>query len=121
MLKNELKKIPMKEQYTEYVRIERKVIKIEKEIQIMRESEVVKNMVVNYGLTHGLKVILGIVIFLVTVFNRRHAVIVFSSKFDFSPFSGLISFPSNIDNSVSLPFWVFVNNYVFRHVASKIN
>lgn len=120
-LKANLKLTPMKEQYTEYVRIERRIIKIEKEILDLKENDVVKNFIINYGLNLGLKIILVLSLFIVTVFNRRYAVIVFSKNFDFSPFSGLISFPSNIENSVSLPFWVFVNNFVFRHLAGKIN
>lgn len=118
-LKADLKLMPMKEQYTEYVKIERRIIKIEKEILDLKENDAVKNFI-NYGLNLGLKVILVLSLFFVTVFNRRYAVIVFSKNFDFSPFSGLISFPSNIENSVSLPFWVFVNNFVFRHLASKV-
>lgn len=121
LLKTELKKMSMKDQYTEYIKLERKILKLEKDIIDMKENDVVKNFIVNYGLNFGLKALLALSLFLVTVFNRRYAVIVFSKEFDFTPFSGLISFPSNIENSVSLPFWAFVNNFVFRHAASKIN
>lgn len=110
----------MKENYTEFVRIERKVNKIDLDIQASKDGDVVKNFLMNYGINYGVKFGIGIALFLVTVLNRKHAVIVFSEKFDFSPFSGIISYPSNIGNSISLPFWVFINNYVFRQIASKI-
>lgn len=121
LLKSELERTPMKDNYIEYVKIERKMIKLEKHIQDLNEQDVVKTFLMKYGINYGVKFTIGLTLFLVTVFNRRHAVIVFSEKFDFAPFSGIISYPSNIGNSISLPFWVFINNYVFRQVASKIN
>lgn len=111
----------MKESYTEYVKIERKVNKLEKDIQDSNESDVVKTFLTKYGINYGVKFVIGFALFLVTVMNRKHAVIVFSDKFNFAPFSGIISYPSNIENSISLPFWVFINNYVFRQISSKIN
>lgn len=110
----------MKDDYTEYVKIERKIIKLEKDIIVLNESDVVKTFLVKYGVNYGVKFVIGIALFLTTVLNRKHAVIVFSDKFNFDPFSSLISYPANIENSISLPFWVFVNNYVFRQIASKI-
>lgn len=120
-MKTELDRTPMKENYTEYVKIERKIVKLDMDIQQSNEQDVVKAFLLKYGINYGVKFIIGFALFLVTIFNRKHAVIVFSEKFDFAPFSGIISYPSNIANSVSLPFWVFINNYVFRQVASKIN
>lgn len=111
----------MKENYTEYVKIERKINKLDIEIKESNEGDVVKNFLLNYGISYGVKFTIGFALFLVTILNRKHAVIVFSEKFNFAPFSGIISYPSNIDNSISLPFWVFINNYVFRQISSKIN
>lgn len=111
----------MKENYTEYVKIERKIIKLDKDIQEASDSDVVKNFLVKYGINYGVKFTIGLALFLVIVFNRKYAVIVFSEKFNFAPFSSVISYPSNIENSISLPFWVLTNNYVFRQIASKIN
>lgn len=110
----------MKDDYTDYVKIERKIAKMEMEIQSANESDVVKNFLIKYGINYGVKFAIGFALFLVTILNRKHAVIVFSERFNFAPFSGIISYPSNIDNSISLPFWVFVNNYVFRQIASKL-
>lgn len=119
-MKKDLDKISMQDNYIEYVKIERKMIKLDKAILELNENDVVKNFLVKYGVNYGVKFIIGLALFLVTIFNRKYAVIVFSEKFNFAPFSGIISYPSNIDNSISLPFWVFVNNYVFRQIASKI-
>ncbi|CRK87819.1 CLUMA_CG001607, isoform A [Clunio marinus] len=119
-LKAQLERTPMKEQYTEFVKIERKICKIDIQIKDSNESDVLKNFLINHGINYGIKIIVGLMLVFITLFNRKHAVIVFSDKFNFAPFSGLISYPANIKNCVSLPFWLFVNNYTFRQIASQI-
>lgn len=120
-LKSELAKMSMEEHYTEYVKLERKIFKLDTEIQNLQEGDVFKTFLLKYGINYGFKFIVGFALFLVTILNRNHAVIVFSEKFDFSPFSGIISYPSNIDNAVSLPFWLLVNNYVFRQISTQLS
>jgi hypothetical protein len=141
-LKSELARTSIKENYIEYVKIERKIIKLEKDIQVCNhnreycskqhsmsftllqdenDSDVVKNFLLKYGINYGVKFIIGFSLFLVTILNRKQAVIVFGDKFNFTPFSSVISYPSNIENSISLPFWVFINNYVFRKLLIKLN
>lgn len=110
----------MKENYIEYVKIERRINKLDIDIQACNEGDVIKNFLLKYGINYGVKFAIGFALFLVTLLNRKHAVIVFSDKFNFAPFTDIISYPSNIDNSISLPTWVFINNYVFRLVESKI-
>lgn len=110
----------MKENYIEYVKIERKINKVESELQTSITNQQGNVYLANYGLNYGWKFLLGVTLFLVTVMNRKQAVIVFSERFNFSPFSSIISFPCELENSISLPFWVFINNYVFRSLAEKV-
>lgn len=119
-LKKELIKTPMKENYIEYVKIERKIVKVEKMLADNYEAQSDKRTFVTYVLSYGTKLLLGIMLFLVVVINRSEPVIIFSERFNFVPFSGIISFASKFNNSISVPFWVFVNNYVFRQLASEL-
>lgn len=109
----------MKENYVEYVKLERKLNEIDAAIEQEKKSQSF-TFLTTIGLNYVAKFIFGFALFLVIIFNRHEAVIVFSEKFNFAPFSSIISYPSNVKNSISLPFWVFVNNYVFRQLASKI-
>ena len=108
----------MRENYSDYVRQERKIVALEVEIQQRSEKDVLKAFLVKYGINYGYKIILSSILLVIVFMYRKHAVIVFSDQYDFAPFSGLISFPSGVQNSVSVPFWIFVNNFSFRHIAS---
>lgn len=110
----------MKDDYIEYVRIERKINKIEAEVLAQSSSRQTEIYFIKYGLNYGLKFLLGFSLFVITIMRRDEAVIVFSERFNFAPFSRIISFPCKLENSISMPFWAFVNNYVFRSLAEKI-
>lgn len=119
IIKQEMLKTPMKENYVEYVKLERKLNDIDVKIEVQKKNESFKQFT-NVGVNYLIKFLLGFSLFLIIIFNRSQPVIVFSEKFNFAPFSKIISYPSNIDNSISLPFWVFINNYVFRQLAGKL-
>ncbi len=109
----------MKENYVEFVKLERKLNDVEIKIESETKSDAMK-LFAKGGLNYLAKFVLGLSIFLVVIFNRNQPVIVFSDKFNFAPFSRFISYPSNIENCISLPFWVFINNYVSRQLAATL-
>ncbi|KAL7022631.1 hypothetical protein ACKWTF_012320 [Chironomus riparius] len=119
-LKKELKLISMKDDYIAYVRIERQITKLEIELGENIEAQSMHKNLINYGLNYGLKFILGFALFIIVVMNRSEPVIIFSDRFNFAPFSSIMSLASKFDNSISTPFWIFINNYVFRQLASEI-
>lgn len=119
-IKQQLQQTAMKENYVEYVKLERKVVELDVLIEQEKKSQSFAYLT-TFGVNYIIKFLLGFTLFLVVVFNRNEAVIVFSDKFNFAPFSNIISYPSKVSNSISLPFWVFINNYVFRQVAGKLN
>lgn len=117
-IKQEILKTPMKENYVEYVKLERKLNDIEVKIEVEKKNESFKQFA-NVGVNYVAKFILGFSLFIIIIFNRNQPVIVFSERFNFAPFAKIISYPSSIENSISLPFWVFINNYVFRQLAGR--
>ncbi|KAG5667813.1 hypothetical protein PVAND_015782 [Polypedilum vanderplanki] len=118
-LKLQLQQTSMKDNYIEYVKLERKINKIEAEIVSKTNDRQNQVYFIKYGLNYGIKFLLGFILFIITIMRRNEAVIVFSDRFNFSPFSSIISFPCKLENSISMPFWAFVNNYVFRSLAGK--
>lgn len=115
-----LSKTSMRENYTEFVKQERKIVALETEIQQCSQQDVLKTFLVKYGISYGYKILLSLVLLVIVFMYRKHAVIVFSEKYDFAPFGGFISFPTGVQNSISVPFWIFVNNFSFRHIASYV-
>lgn len=118
-LKLQLQKTSMKENYVEYVRLERKINDIDIAIEQEKKNQSL-TFLTSFGVNYAAKFIFGLVLFVIVFFKRNQPVIVFSEKFNFAPFSGIISYPSNVANSISLPFWVFINNYLFRQLAGKL-
>lgn len=119
IFKQQMLKTPMKENYVEYVKLERQLQNIEIKIEAEKKNEFFKQYS-TIGVNYAIKFLLGLSLFIIIIFNRRQPVIVFSEKFNFAPFSGIISYPSSVENSISLPFWVFINNYVFRQLAGRL-
>lgn len=119
-MRTDLAKTSMRENYTEYVKQERKIVALETEIQQCSQQDVVKSFLVKYGVSYGYKIILSLVLLVIVFMYRKQAVIVFSDKYDFTPFGAFISFPTSVQNSISVPFWIFVNNFSFRQIASCV-
>lgn len=111
----------MKDNYVEYVKIERKINEVNAAIEAesMKKSQSMKTLT-TFGINYIFKTVIGFILFLVIVFNRKTPVIIFSEEFNFDPFSSIISYPSKITNAISVPFWAFINNYFFRQVASRV-
>lgn len=84
------------------------------------EKQSMQRNLINYGLNYAPKFILGFSLFIIVLMNRNEPVIIFSDRFNFAPFSSVMSLASKFDNFISTPFWVFINNYVFRQLASEL-
>ena len=119
-LKKELKLTSMKDNYIAYVKIERQITKLEIDIGESVEAQSMHRNLINYGLNYGLKFFLGFALFIIVFMKKNEPVIIFSDRFNFAPFSGIMSLASKFDNSISTPFWIFINNYVFRQLASEL-
>jgi hypothetical protein len=110
----------MRENYTEYVKTERKIVNLELQIQKLNEQSTLKNFLIKYGVDYGARIVLSLVLVLIAFLYRKQAVIVFSQRYNFAPFASVISFPCSIENCISVPFWIFVNNFTLRHFAAYI-
>lgn len=119
-LKAELADIPMRQEYTQYVKTERKIATIQTKLNSIKSQRQTKNLMVQYGLPYGSQFCLTLVLIGLSIFYRYTPVIIFDDKLDLVPFSGLIRFPTGIDGAVSVPFWIFVNSFVSKHVASYL-
>lgn len=110
----------MREEYTIYVKTERKILTVQTRLKTLKSGKQTKNLIVQYGVPYGSQLCLTLVLIGLSIFYRYTPVIVFDDRFDFVPFGGLIKFPTGIEGAVSVPFWIFVNSFVSKHVASYI-
>lgn len=120
-IKDELEDIPMRQEYTTYVKTERKLLAAQTKLNSLRTERQTKSLLVQYGITYGSQFIITLALVIISIMYRYTPVIVFDRyQYDFVPFGGLIKFPTGIDGSVSVPFWIFVNSFVSKHAASYL-
>lgn len=118
-LKQELEDIPMREEYTAYVKIERKIVTAQAKLNNSRQANQTRKLMFQYGVPYGCQAVLSATLLLITIIYRYTPIVVFNgTQYDFIPFGAILRFPTGVDGAISVPFWIFVNNYVSRHVAS---
>ncbi|CAD7089972.1 unnamed protein product [Hermetia illucens] len=119
-IKKQLSKISVRDQYTEYVKTERKIITLEKNLSTLRNKKFANNLFVDYGVKYGLKAIVSFVLLIISIFYRYEPVIVFEKRFNFAPFGFLMNFPTGIEGAVSVPFWIFVSSFTLRSITDYL-
>lgn len=120
-LKKELDDIPMRQEYTTYVKIERKIVTAQAKLNETRTESQTKKLMFQYGVPYGFQILLSLILVLITFIYRYTPVVIFDgTQYDFIPFGAIIRFPTGLNGAVSVPFWIFINNYVSRHAASYI-
>lgn len=120
-LKKELEDIPMRQEYTTYVKIERKIVTAQAKLNETRKESQTKKLMFQYGVPYGFQILLSLILVLITFTYRYTPVVIFDgTQYDFIPFGAIIRFPTGLNGAVSVPFWIFINNYVSRHAASYI-
>lgn len=119
-LKTELSDISLRREYTQYVKIERKIVAVQTKLNGLQSGKNTKKLMLQYGVPYGGQFVLSLVLLGLSIYYRYTPVIVFDDRFDFVPFKGLIRFPTGVEGALSVPFWVFVNSFVSKHAASYL-
>lgn len=120
-LKRELEGVSMRKEYTNYVKMERKINDAQMKLTTLRSGRQTRNLAIQYGVPYGMQLLLSLALFVVSVIYRYTPVITLDTKqFDLVPFGPLIRFPTGIDGAISVPFWIFVCSFVSRHASSYV-
>uniref|UniRef100_A0AAG5CQ69 Guided entry of tail-anchored proteins factor 1 n=1 Tax=Anopheles atroparvus TaxID=41427 RepID=A0AAG5CQ69_ANOAO len=119
-LRTELAKISMRDEYIKYVKCERTVVAYETKLNEAKGRDNVKRVVYEYAIHYGGMAVLALCMMYISFSNRYSTIIVFGSNFNFEPFGGLINFPAKVPNSISVVFWIVVNNFVARTIAGYV-
>lgn len=118
-MKRELEDIPMRKEYTAYVKLERKILATQTKLNNLRSGNQTQKLILQYGIPYGCQFLLSFVLIVISIMYRYTPIIVFDGyNYNFTPFGCLMRFPTGVDGAVSVPFWIFMNSYVSRHVAS---
>uniref|UniRef100_A0A182NKS5 Uncharacterized protein n=1 Tax=Anopheles dirus TaxID=7168 RepID=A0A182NKS5_9DIPT len=110
----------MRDEYTKYVKCERSIVALETALNEAKGRDNVKRVAYEYGLHYGGMAVLTLCLMYISFSYRYTTIIVFGNNFNFEPFGSLISFPTKVPNSISVVFWIVVNNFVSRTLAGYV-
>ncbi|KAG4067944.1 hypothetical protein HA402_010630 [Bradysia odoriphaga] len=117
-MKQQQSKLSPRDDYTAFVRLDRKINETQAYLLDRKTKLANKKLVLKYGLSYATYGVLTFVLIVISFLYRTTPVIVFDSRFDFTPFGFIMRFPTGISGAVSIPFWIFVNSFVSKNIAS---
>lgn len=110
----------MRQEYTAYVKQERKIAAAQMRLNQLNSDQTQK-LVIQYGVPYGCQIVLTLSLIVISIMYRHTPVLVFDEhKYNLTPFGGFIRFPTGVEDAISVPFWIFMNSYVSRHIASYV-
>ncbi|XP_055371775.1 guided entry of tail-anchored proteins factor 1 [Condylostylus longicornis] len=118
ILEKELDGINMSLNYTDWVKKQRQIFLLQRELPPPLSKQTLLNEAINFGLGYVFQILGSFILIIVSIYYRYVPVIVFDDKFNFSPFGKMIAFPTGVNNAISVPFWIFVTNFTTRCVAN---
>lgn len=112
-LLSEQSTLNMVDSFAKYSKIQRQINSIDQELTELQGERNYTSFKYKFFFTYGLRLIIGVLIFVLSIYYRSVAVFSVPRKFDLTPFTKLIAYP-NKDNDVSFHFWVFCCTTIAR-------
>lgn len=120
-MKKDLEDISMRDEYTAYVKLERKIMGAQTRFNQLNTGDLTQKLIIQYGVPYGLQFILTFILVVISFTYRYKPVLVFDEqKYNLTPFGSIVAFPTGASDAISVPFWIFMNSYVSRHIASYV-
>lgn len=120
-MKKDLEDISMRDEYTAYVKLERKIMGAQTRFNQLNTGDLTQKLIIQYGVPYGLQFILTFILVVISFTYRYKPVLVFDEqKYNLTPFGSIVAFPTGANDAISVPFWIFMNSYVSRHIASYV-
>ncbi|XP_037946023.1 guided entry of tail-anchored proteins factor 1-like [Teleopsis dalmanni] len=102
------------------MRAERKLTDVKNDIsQNIRSAQMSGTRVELIG-GYALKGVLMVALIIISSWYRYEAVVKYNSKFNLSPLESILSFPTSVPFSISVPMWVFICKISCGHIASLV-
>lgn len=112
-LLSEQSTLNMVDNFAKYSKIQRQINSIDLELSEIQGERSYTNIKYNLFFMYGLRAIIAVLLFVLSIYYRSVAVFSVPRKFDLTPFTKLIAYP-NKDNDVSFHFWVFCCTTIAR-------
>lgn len=106
--------------FVKTMRAEQKIKDIEEKMVGDKNMDRLKTISIELVGGYVLKVILLLVLLGFSIWYRYTPILLYDDRFYFSPFGLLLSFPTDVPNSISVPVWVLVCNFSFGKLIAFI-
>lgn len=116
-LKKELDKISITDNFAMHARTQRKIHKLETQLQKEVNSNTSQFLSIKYSARVISKVIIGLLMLCVTLYYRYTPVITFPERFCFSPLEKILSFPIGEAGIISTPMWILISNTIIKNIS----
>eukprot|EP00096_Caligus_rogercresseyi_P002725 TRINITY_DN1498_c0_g1_i3.p2 TRINITY_DN1498_c0_g1~~TRINITY_DN1498_c0_g1_i3.p2 ORF type:complete len:163 (+),score=16.08 TRINITY_DN1498_c0_g1_i3:154-642(+) len=114
-LSAELSRIPMKEDYVNYIRLERKITKVKQELESKKSERLSREDGLRSKISRSLYALLAVSFAILMYFQGfRNSVHVLKNEEWFFPIQGLLSLSTSDVGGVGLPIWMYVSTNVIR-------
>ncbi|XP_075233573.1 guided entry of tail-anchored proteins factor 1 [Lycorma delicatula] len=117
--KNEMEKLSVTDDFAKYVKLQRKLNKMQDELKANINEQLKYSVKVRYGITYAVHGIINILYFIVCWCNWRTTVITLPENWLY-PFSYVLSWPSSVSGGISVPNWLLITNVTFKLISKSI-
>ncbi|XP_065164693.1 guided entry of tail-anchored proteins factor 1 [Atheta coriaria] len=100
--------------FVKHSKLQRKINAIDEQLKESGSKRNGNNFIYNIGINYGCNILLSVVMIFLSVYYRKVPVFIVETKYNLWPFGGLISFPNDVENSVSVHFWMVSCSSVAR-------
>lgn len=111
-LKEQQSKMSLKDEFSAYSKIQRKINKLELQIKENSQSRASKKLAIKGSIHLAIQVIIGFMVVISVIWFRREPLVVL--KGNLFPLSTILRYPSEIPNAISTHVWVLLSNYSIR-------
>lgn len=118
----ELAKYPEPERYDsneyskfiKWFRLKKRVQNLEEELKdLSGQNGRIHSVYMGFLIKYIVKLILMKILFVISIYYRNSAAVIFTDDISLQPLENLLSFPTGIKNSISIPAWIMSCNAAF--------
>ncbi|XP_017773630.1 PREDICTED: tail-anchored protein insertion receptor WRB [Nicrophorus vespilloides] len=117
-LKEEQSELSTVRDFVKFSLLQRKINVLDEKLEEARTKRT-SSFMFNVGVNYGFRTIISVFMLFLSVYYRKEPVFIVDSKYDLFPFTGLISFPNDYVNAVSVHFWMICCSSVARLIQNK--
>lgn len=96
--------------FIKWFRVKKRVQNLEEELNSQQQSGQMQSVYISLLMKYIVKMILFKILLIISIYYRNTPALIFRDDVNLEPLQSLLSFPTGIKNSISIPIWVIACN-----------